>query len=451
MTALLANFPAIINIIRLEVDNLKDLLNCRKRSQVFKDAVDNYVFDIWARLLTKKAIEFAFEKDCLYLLKQAHKAQLWRRNWIENQLQPWEKASLLDNIRLDMLAGFPFENYFVKNDHRDIDDFCIGELGFLNIDDKHNRTALWYAIENENIERTRYLLAKGIDTSSYNSHRRAYVYFAVDKANLSLVELLVEAGCDVNAKDEGGRTALFRATGTILSYLLSIKGIDVNIADFEEKTPLVAALERGPKCGSASDIELLIKTGANIEKQQSLRRTPIYDAIHSSWLYEKDYIDIMLKAGANVNVVDRDGRTPLMHYIQMMTHTNTNANQDKEVVSNINKFLDKGADIQAVDIDQENIIHIAHKNLSLLKNIISIIRSRKPKALPIMINAKEGNAGHTPLHNLASDGERNQEQIYLLMLYGANPNIKNNDGKTAAEMMGSSLYMAITLLLPQPK
>ena len=74
-------------------------------------------------------------------------------------------------------------------------------------------------------------------------------------------------------------------------------------------TPLILASRQG----DSDIINLLIKNGADINMSNKYGSTPLHNVC--SHKYDYDIINLLIKNGAGVNVVDKNGSTPLHFYM----------------------------------------------------------------------------------------------------------------------------------------
>lgn len=153
------------------------------------------------------------------------------------------------------------------------------------------QTPLSWAVKNNNIEITQYLLSKGafVDVGNLGSgwNNETNLMIAVDKNNLAMVQLLAEAGENVNASKYAGRTALIMAvernnmTTDIINYLISKKA-NVNKSTVDGYTPLMAVANSSSYNNNSVRLEVA---------------------------------EILLKVGANPSLRSRDGKTALQYAI----------------------------------------------------------------------------------------------------------------------------------------
>lgn len=211
-----------------------------------------------------------------------------------------------------------------------------GEL--LEKRDKYRRTALHSATKYGAVSAAKYLIEKGANLNSGDENGDTPLHLASMYCHERIVELMVNSNADINAVNDDGDTPLSLATiyGTpkTLGLLLS-NGADRSIRDKEGNTILhIASLNRQfekvqeimkyqpevdsrNKAGNtplhlvvrfASDeqqlIEYLLDHGASISATDSTGKSALHIASTPN-------TKLLIKRGANTNLQDRDGNTPL--------------------------------------------------------------------------------------------------------------------------------------------
>lgn len=179
---------------------------------------------------------------------------------------------------------------------------------------------------------------------------------AAERGELVTVRKLLAEGARLDARDQRGRTALLAATHRnqvdVARFLIQ-EGADVNAKDFIQDTPyLYAAAE-----GRTEILKLTLAAGADLKDVNRYRGTGLIPAAHRGHVenvklllatsIDKDHINnlgwtalleavvlgdggpahteivrLLVAAGANVNIADRERVTPLMHarksgYVEM--------------------------------------------------------------------------------------------------------------------------------------
>lgn len=240
------------------------------------------------------------------------------------------------------------------------------------------------------------------------------LHTAVTEKNSTKIKELLNKGCPVDMPlDMGaGTTPLYEAVTEYSSnkgqeylsiiQLLLDKGADINKSGAYGETALKKALENG--------LEEVITLFLNNEKFDPKVPLNNYSKVTPLHLAAKhpNLVSLFIKKGANVNVLDRDNKTPL-HYAA------TNGNE-----KSIELLIKKGAKIDAKDSNQKTPLHYAaewgnSKSVELLIN-----NNANPK------NLDENN--NSPLHYAAKSGSN--ESVALLIKHGSQPNAQNKNKQT---------------------
>lgn len=129
--------------------------------------------------------------------------------------------------------------------------------------------------------------------------------YAAKHGQIDFVKLLLANKADANLKCKNGGNALNKLSWNYtpkyieLLNLLIEAGADVNAADESGITPLMVAIESG----NISTIKMLLSKGASINAQDTLGRTALMFAVQGiSKKPDVEIIDLLLKSGANVNL-----------------------------------------------------------------------------------------------------------------------------------------------------
>ena len=127
---------------------------------------------------------------------------------------------------------------------------------------------------------------------------------------------LIEAGADVNAKDETVQSAYLIATSEVgadpgLLELTLANGADVDAKDSYNGTGLIRAAHRGYPV----IVERLIEAGVALDHVNRLGWTALLEAIilGDGGRDHVETVRLIVEAGANVNLADGEGVTPLAH------------------------------------------------------------------------------------------------------------------------------------------
>lgn len=177
-------------------------------------------------------------------------------------------------------------------------------------------TALHIAARLGRVELVRVLLSAGADTEIANDFGRTPLHEAARRSEaLEVLELLIGANASVNARDGRGRTPLHAAAGQsgsekndnqrIVQALIAA-GAEINTRAESGATALHDAAWNNTDPRIA---EALIEAGADLEVSYGINREkPLHIAASFG---TPDVVDVLLRAGANVNSHSKANKTPL--------------------------------------------------------------------------------------------------------------------------------------------
>lgn len=226
-----------------------------------------------------------------------------------------------------------------------------------------------------------YLIELGVDLNKTNITNDSALttallkYERVNPFAYEIAENLINAGAKLNTVNNAGYTPVLLAAKHGADDLLRLmfeRGADASFLNSSRYPPLFEALDSTHLDGSTI-IDLLIDNGADVNSQAGKLRIPV---ISSALEHRKDFdlIEKLISTGANVNIVDAEGNSPLWYVIR-------NYNHDYELKL-VKLLLESGANPNLFD------------------------------KTPLLL-----------MYNLQS------EVFKLLLEYGANPHYQNSDGE----------------------
>jgi ankyrin repeat protein len=131
---------------------------------------------------------------------------------------------------------------------------------------------------------------------------------ALRRGHEEMANWLIDNGADVQSLEEFGNSPLFMAAGgncvSVIKRLCDM-GCDPNATDDDLETPLTYW---GSRCNKDT-ILALVKAGADVNAQNSRKWTPLHCALSRQDSVE-EVVEILLDAGANPLLVDKDGKSP---------------------------------------------------------------------------------------------------------------------------------------------
>jgi ankyrin repeat protein len=260
-----------------------------------------------------------------------------------------------------------------------------------------------------------------------------------------LLKALIKAGADLNVRNKAGETPLILAARTKTGYakILIDAGADINAVDNNYQTPLVAAvnernldvvkdliikgvdinsskyaLNNASSMSSNNILDLLIKNGFKLNVIGGRGFTAYNSA---SYFHNFDGIEMLLNAGADVNIKNEDGDSGIMSIAGMATEELTHRVIEKKWFNLLLKALNSNYNANCLEGDKllKYFIRFDHTVGQLycindLLNILSVLIKRN-----VNINGVEND--FTPL--MIAVQHRRFEIAQLLIKDGANVNI----------------------------
>ncbi|XP_065573462.1 serine/threonine-protein phosphatase 6 regulatory ankyrin repeat subunit C-like [Artemia franciscana] len=237
------------------------------------------------------------------------------------------------------------------------------------------------------------LLRFGADVNIKNIWDESPLHLAAFCGHSQIAECLLRSGADVNARDTNGKSPLHLAAfheNSQTAECLSRCGADVNARDINDRSPLhLAAL-----CGHTQTAECLSRCGADVNARDINDRSPIHLAALCG---HTQTAECLSRCGADVNARDINDRSPL-HLAAVLECSQT-----------VECLLRSGADVNARNINDRGPIHF---NRFIGGGFCRVISK-----------------GESPLHVAAKSG-CSQTVVQCLLKFGADVNIKNNNGES---------------------
>jgi ankyrin repeat protein len=157
-------------------------------------------------------------------------------------------------------------------------------------------------------------LSQGASVHAQDKFGVTALIAAAYRNDLEIVDILIDAGADVNLKDHTQQSTYLIATSEgYLELLLKAlqAGADVHSKDSYNGTGLIRAAERG----HVEIIRELLKMDIPIDHVNRLGWTALLEAIILGEGGERhtEVVRLLVEAGADVNLADSNGVTPLKH------------------------------------------------------------------------------------------------------------------------------------------
>ena len=160
----------------------------------------------------------------------------------------------------------------------------------------------------------RRLLEGGAAIEQRDARGRTAVLAATDGNHLEVVRVLIARGADVNAQDQQQDSAFLLAGArgyTEIVRAALAAGADFKVRNRYGGNALIPACERG----HVDTVQLLLATKIDVDHVNNLGWTCLLEAVilGNGGERHQQVVRMLIARGANLNLADRDGVTPLQH------------------------------------------------------------------------------------------------------------------------------------------
>jgi ankyrin repeat protein len=239
-----------------------------------------------------------------------------------------------------------------------------------------------YDSQDHGVGTSRLLLKHGVDVHAHNKYHNTALSVAAFNGRLEITRLLLDHGANPNVENDQGLTPLHHVSqgkytsqeqGVGIARLLLERGVDVNARTKNRSTPLLSAafkgrleiaqllLDHGANAKAENEIcdtalhlvsggkynsqehgvgisRLLLKHGVDVHAHNKYHNTALSVAAFNGRL---EITRLLLDHGANMNVEDHQGSTPL-HRVSQGKY-----NSQEHGVGIARLLLERGADVNA--------------------------------------------------------------------------------------------------------
>ena len=265
----------------------------------------------------------------------------------------------------------------------------------VNAKNKYGSTALHIASKNDFIEFVRVLLTHElIQPRLTDEQGKMALHVAAENGHIDVVQLFLENGCvTVNSRTNYGATplhmAIYNGEVELAHFLLTVNGVDIEATTLTDETPIHFAAQHN-RVGA---IELLLASGADPNVHDKDGWTPLHYATQN--VYMEALQKLLLSEKIDVNARNRAGWTPL-HIASKMGNA-----EIVEILLATNQIK-----INEADNDGWTALHFASKT-GIPEVVASIL-----KYPGIEIN-KPDKAGWTALHDAVK--YQNHQVVEMLL------------------------------------
>ncbi|MDQ1166110.1 ankyrin repeat domain-containing protein [Flavobacterium sp. SORGH_AS_0622] len=298
--------------------------------------------------------------------------------------------------------------------------FATKGMSLKDVDNDGN-TAFTYAARSGNIPLLKKLLEKGIKPTE----TALLIAAQGSRRETNTIEtykyLVEEVKIKATAQNKAGQNVLHILAGKpnqteIIKYFLA-KGVDVNKADKEGNTPIMAAAS----AREAAALELFLPNAKNINAQNVKGESALTYAVRSG---TPEAVSLLLAKGAEINVKDKDGNNLGVYLVQSYRPAGKDKDAPKQDPFDAKAKLlqDKGLNLAAAQKDGNTLYHLA-----ITKNDVSLLK--KITDLKVDVNVKNKD-GLTALHRAAMTSKDDSILKYLVSV-GAKKDINTEFDETA--------------------
>lgn len=159
------------------------------------------------------------------------------------------------------------------------------------------------------------LLQDGVDINTTDERGRTAVMAATYKNKVETVKALIQKGADINIRDENLNNVLLYAGAEGLLDIVKLaidSGADPMLTNRFGGTALIPASERGHV---EVVQELLSRSAIDVNHINNLHWTALLEAVilGNGGAKHQKIVQLLVNHGADVNIADGNGVTPLMH------------------------------------------------------------------------------------------------------------------------------------------
>ncbi len=196
------------------------------------------------------------------------------------------------------------------------------------------------------------LLNHGLDLEARDKNGETPLHRAAARGTPEMIQRLVDRGADLSAVNNKGQTPFLVSLAEHnkeTSNILLILGSSVQVADKDGNTALhflFSSLHRyGERRPCFTLLKLMIKNGADVNVMNAAGRTSLHQA--AFFTFTGGAVRLLLKAGASVHCRDKEGNTPL--------HIAVESGSDDVACL----LIENGSDVLAANEQGRTCLHVA--------------------------------------------------------------------------------------------
>jgi len=263
----------------------------------------------------------------------------------------------------------------------------------------------------------------------------AFEALSASNPNLSIVNLLLDYGADTNIMTSSGETLFYLACSKGLTSIVQrmLKcGAKVN-ASKDERSPLNAAC----KNENPGTVELLLSEGADPNVPEEIGNKCAF-ALHIAAAGNSDeLVNLLLKHGANVNIMDTSGDTALHHAIYRGPYMSRNYTYSFPVCTTMHMNRQKVVDAllcAGADVNVSNSSGATSLFLAVKKGLLDIVSSM------LLHGGNPSVPARDKYFLCLACNTQNVKLVEMLLKAGADPNLTtvDTDGSSSSNSDSNS-------------
>jgi len=290
----------------------------------------------------------------------------------------------------------------------------------------------------KDFEKVKFFIETGADVNASNKDGFTAISYYIE--NIERTKYLIEKGANVNVRSYNDGNFIFiysikKKNFKLTKLLLEVNDVNVNVKDNEGRTAFFLCV-LSSNCDEIFEIsKLLLDSGANVNDIDKYGKTALMYA------QTVEQTRFLIENGADVNIKDNYGETPLMftrsiEQTELLIGAGANVNEKNgngvtplmyaKSIAEAKLLLEAGADVNARD-------NYGRTALVYAKTI---------EETNFLLEAG------ADIHNIDDSGNTvimcngpdiSVDKLLLLLKCGVNVNIKNKKGKTVYDMCGYDL------------